>query len=104
MAVYFYVRHIVLMFFADPPVDPPAVVVPSPATSVTVGLALVATVALGVRLAAEHPETTLLVNNAGVAMAGDLAELENTTLVVGSWRFAGIGWLSAGDAALAAAS
>ena len=35
----------------------------------------------------------------------DLAELEaDTTLVVGSWRFAGIGWLSAGDAALAAAS
>ncbi|MDF9714691.1 NADH-quinone oxidoreductase subunit NuoN [Nocardioides sp. ChNu-99] len=48
VAVYFYVRHIVLMFFADPPVDPPAVVVPSPATSVTIGLALVATVALGV--------------------------------------------------------
>ena len=35
----------------------------------------------------------------------DLAELEaDTTLVVGSWRFAGIGWLTAGDAALAAAS
>jgi short-subunit dehydrogenase len=35
-----------------------------------------ATVALGRRLAAEHPETTLLVNNAGVALAGDLSELE----------------------------
>ncbi len=35
---------------------------------------------------------------------GDLAELEHTTLVVGSWRFAGIGWLTGGDAALAAAS
>jgi hypothetical protein len=35
----------------------------------------------------------------------DLAELEaESTLVVGSWRFAGIGWLTAGDAALAAAS
>ena len=34
-----------------------------------------ATVALGRRLAAEHPETTLLVNNAGVALGGDLAEL-----------------------------
>ncbi|GAA3704577.1 hypothetical protein GCM10022204_22610 [Microlunatus aurantiacus] len=35
----------------------------------------------------------------------DLAELEaDSTLVVGSWRFAGIGWLTAGDAALAAAS
>ena len=27
-----------------------------------------------------------------------------TTLVVGSWRFAGMGWLTSGDAALAAAS
>ena len=35
----------------------------------------------------------------------ELAELgTDTTLVIGSWRFAGIGWLSAGDAALAAAS
>jgi NADH-quinone oxidoreductase subunit N len=48
VAVYFYVRHIVTMFFADPPADPPAVVVPSPATSVTIGVALLATVALGV--------------------------------------------------------
>jgi hypothetical protein len=31
------------------------------------------------------------------------AEVE-TTLVVGAWRFAGMGWLSSGDAALAAAS
>jgi hypothetical protein len=29
---------------------------------------------------------------------------EVTTLVVGSWRFAGMGWLTTGDAALAAAS
>ena len=28
----------------------------------------------------------------------------DTTLVIGSWRFAGMGWLTAGDAALAAAS
>lgn len=35
----------------------------------------------------------------------DLAELDaESTLVLGSWRFAGIGWLTAGDAALAAAS
>lgn len=35
----------------------------------------------------------------------DLAEREaQTTLVIGSWRFAGVGWLTAGDAALAAAS
>ncbi|MEJ7650665.1 MAG: SDR family NAD(P)-dependent oxidoreductase [Nakamurella sp.] len=34
-----------------------------------------ATQALGARLAAEHPETTLLVNNAGVAMGGTFADL-----------------------------
>jgi short-subunit dehydrogenase len=34
-----------------------------------------ATVALGTRLAAEHPETTLLVNNAGVTVGGELEEL-----------------------------
>jgi hypothetical protein len=32
------------------------------------------------------------------------AEDEESTLVVGSWRFAGMGWLTSGDAALAAAS
>ena len=31
-------------------------------------------------------------------------DLEETTLVIGSWRFAGMGWLTLGDAALAAAS
>lgn len=34
-----------------------------------------ATVALGQRLAAEHPETTLLVNNAGTTVGGELEEL-----------------------------
>lgn len=34
-----------------------------------------ATVELGVRLAAEHPETTLLVNNAGTTVGGELTEL-----------------------------
>ena len=29
---------------------------------------------------------------------------EDSTLIVGSWRFAGMGWLTSGDAALAAAS
>jgi hypothetical protein len=29
---------------------------------------------------------------------------EDTTLVIGSWRFAGMGWLTTGDAALAIAS
>ena len=32
------------------------------------------------------------------------AAVGETTLVVGSWRFAGMGWLTSGDAALAAAS
>ena len=31
-------------------------------------------------------------------------DLDETTLVVGSWRFAGMGWLTSGDVALAAAS
>ena len=34
----------------------------------------------------------------------DQAEDEDTTLVIGSWRYAGMGWLSTGDAALAMAS
>ena len=34
----------------------------------------------------------------------DYDQAEDTTLVVGSWRFAGMGWLTLGDAALAAAS
>ena len=34
----------------------------------------------------------------------DHQDLEDTTLVIGSWRFAGMGWLTSGDAALAAAS
>jgi short-subunit dehydrogenase len=35
----------------------------------------VATVALGARLAREHPELTLVINNAGVALAGSFTEL-----------------------------
>ncbi len=34
----------------------------------------------------------------------DQAGADDSTLVVGSWRFAGMGWLTSGDAALAAAS
>jgi hypothetical protein len=34
----------------------------------------------------------------------DQAEDEDTTLVIGSWRYAGMGWLTTGDAALAIAS
>ena len=32
------------------------------------------------------------------------SEDEDTTLVIGSWRYAGMGWLTTGDAALAMAS
>lgn len=40
-----------------------------------------------------------------VTVGEDQAEVEEeTTLVVGSWRFAGMGWLTPGDAARAAAS
>ncbi|GAA3610625.1 replication initiator protein RepSA [Microlunatus ginsengisoli] len=41
---------------------------------------------------------------AGWADRDDQDQAEPTTLVIGSWRFAGIGWLTTGDAALAAAS
>jgi len=40
---------------------------------------------------------------AGVSGDGDVDQVdEDTTLVVGSWRFVGMGWLTNGDAALAA--
>ena len=39
-----------------------------------------------------------------VEVEQDQGDVEETTLVVGSWRFAGMGWLTSGDAALAAAS
>ena len=48
IAAFFYVRIIVLMFFSDPQPDAPVVVVPSPFTSVAVGLGVVATVVLGI--------------------------------------------------------
>jgi hypothetical protein len=34
----------------------------------------------------------------------DEADHDDSTLIIGSWRFAGLGWLTSGDAALAAAS
>ena len=45
-----------------------------------------------------HPEA------GPVEVDQDQADVEETTLVVGSWRFTGMGWLTSGDAALAAAS
>ena len=54
----------------------------------------------------DHTRRRLLEQEPLVGWADDgqgLDQLE-TTLVVGSWRFAGIGWLTTGDAVLAAAS
>ena len=48
IAAFFYVRVIVLMFFSDPAPDPPSVVIPSPFTSVAVGLGVLATLVLGI--------------------------------------------------------
>jgi NADH-quinone oxidoreductase subunit N len=48
MAAFFYVRVIVLMFFAEPVVDGPAVVTPGAATSATLAVAVAVTVLLGV--------------------------------------------------------
>jgi len=48
IAAFFYVRVIVLMFFSDPAVDGPTVVVPSAFTTVALSLAVAATVLLGI--------------------------------------------------------
>jgi NADH-quinone oxidoreductase subunit N len=48
MAAFFYVRVIVMMFFADPVEDGPVVVTPSGATSSALAVAVAATVVLGV--------------------------------------------------------
>ncbi|HEY2832293.1 MAG TPA: NADH-quinone oxidoreductase subunit NuoN [Sporichthyaceae bacterium] len=60
IAAFFYVRVIVLMFFSAPLSDGPRVVVPSPMTTVAVGLGVAVTVVLGVA-----PQPVLdLANNA----------------------------------------
>jgi NADH-quinone oxidoreductase subunit N len=48
LAAFFYIRVIVVMYFAHPRSDGARVVVPSVLTSLTIGLAAIATVALGV--------------------------------------------------------
>jgi NADH-quinone oxidoreductase subunit N len=50
VAVFFYVRFILLMFFTDttPGVEPAAVTIPSPLTSVTIAASVLGTVLLGV--------------------------------------------------------
>lgn len=47
-AAFFYVRVIVLMFFSEPAVDGPSVVVPSAFTSIAVAAGVAATIVLGV--------------------------------------------------------
>ena len=47
IAAYFYVRVIVLMFFTDPPADPPEVSPPSPLSVAVIGVTALITVLLG---------------------------------------------------------
>ena len=62
IAAFFYIRVIVLMFFSEPRPDGPTVAVPSPLTMATIGVAVAATLVLGVA-----PQYFLdLANQAGV--------------------------------------
>jgi NADH-quinone oxidoreductase subunit N len=47
-AAFFYVRVIVLMYFSEPLADGPIVVMPSPMTTIALGVTVIATIALGV--------------------------------------------------------
>ncbi|MEU4315948.1 NADH-quinone oxidoreductase subunit NuoN [Nocardia sp. NPDC024068] len=47
MAAFFYIRVIVLMFFTDPPADPPVLAVP-PATTALIGISAAATLFFGI--------------------------------------------------------
>lgn len=65
VAAFFYIRVIVLMFFQDPAVDGPSVVVPSSFTTVAIGLTVAVTVVVGVL-----PQPILdLVSRAGVFLS-----------------------------------
>ncbi|MBT2528400.1 NADH-quinone oxidoreductase subunit NuoN [Streptomyces sp. ISL-99] len=48
IAAFFYIRVIVLMFFSEPKADGPTVAVPSPLTTVAIGVGVVVTLVLGV--------------------------------------------------------
>jgi NADH-quinone oxidoreductase subunit N len=48
IAAFFYIRVIVLMFFTDPAPDGPTVAVPSPWTTVGIGIGVAATIILGI--------------------------------------------------------
>ncbi len=62
IAAFVYGRVIVLMFFADPPADPPSVVVPSVFTTLAVAISVAVTLVLGI---IPQPFLTLL-EQAGV--------------------------------------
>jgi NADH-quinone oxidoreductase subunit N len=59
IAAFFYARVIVLMFFTEPPVDGPSVVVPSPFTTVAIGICAALTLLLGI---APQPVLELVIN------------------------------------------
>ena len=59
IAAFFYARVIVLMFFTEPPVDGPSVVVPSPFTTVAIGICAAFTLLLGI---APQPVLDLVIN------------------------------------------
>lgn len=59
IAAFFYARVIVLMFFTEPPVDGPSVVLPSAFTTVAVGTSAAATLLLGI---APQPVLDLVIN------------------------------------------
>jgi NADH-quinone oxidoreductase subunit N len=48
MAAFFYVRVIVMMFFAEPVADGPIVAIPGGATAAALSMAVVVTIVLGV--------------------------------------------------------
>ena len=48
VAVFFYVRVIVLMYFSDPPEDAPTVALPSPFTTLTIAIMAAVTIVLGI--------------------------------------------------------
>ncbi len=48
VSAFYYLRIVVLMYFAEPPLDPPTIAVPSPLTTVALTIGTVATVVLGI--------------------------------------------------------
>jgi NADH-quinone oxidoreductase subunit N len=48
VAAFFYLRIVVMMFFADPPADGPLVTIPSPMSTVAITVGTAATLVLGV--------------------------------------------------------